>query len=125
MKKFLALLISAAMIFALVAIPAAADGEVQITVATVNDVEPGTDVEVPVTIEGDYEAHILTLFVNYDPENLSIEKKSDIKNGDLFPSGDDAEEAEWAVIKDIDSVPGQAKLGIICPHGDYPITGSG
>ena len=125
MKKFLALLISAAMIFALVSIPAAADGEVQITVATINDVEPGTDVEVPVTIEGDYEAHILTLYVNYDPENLSIEKKSDIKNGDLFPSGDDAEEAEWAVIKDIDSVPGQAKLGIICPHGDYPITGSG
>ena len=124
MKKFLALLISAAMIFALVAIPAAADGEVQFTVDTVTDVTPGDVVEVPIEVDGEYEAHILTIEVHYNADYLTIEKKSDIKNGSIFPSGDDAEEAEWTILKDIET-PGVAKLGIICPHDDYPITGSG
>ncbi len=120
MKKFLALLISVAMVVALVAIPAAAEGEVAFTVATVNDVTPGTDVMVPVTLEGDYEAHIITIELHYDPENLSIEKKADIQSGDLIPA--DAADLGWLIVKDI-SNPGVAKLGIII--SEDPMTGNG
>ncbi len=72
MKKFLALLISVALVMALFAIPAAAEGEVVFTASTVDDVEPGSDVTISVDLTGaDYEAHTLYVILEYDNAMLT------------------------------------------------------
>ena len=83
MKKFLALLISVAMVLALVAIPAAAEGEVVFTVATVNDVNPGDTVQVPITVSnmGDNEAHTLVSHLYYNADMLTV---NNVANGPLL-----------------------------------------
>ena len=129
MKKFLALLISAAMIFALVSIPAAADGEVLIKAGTVNDVEPGEKVTVPISLEGDYTAHILTVDVHYDPANVTVGNGLNIKAGELLPEG--YADANWLVTKTVDDTNGVAKFGLVIgadptlPEEYQALTGSG
>ena len=129
MKKFLALLISAAMIFALVSIPAAADGEVLIKAGTVNDVEPGDKVTVPITLEGDYTAHIITVDVHYDPANVTVGNSLNIKAGELLPEG--YADASWMVTKTVDDTNGIAKFGLVIgadptlPDEYQALTGSG
>ena len=129
MKKFLALLISVAMVFGLVAFPVSAEGEVSITVATVDDVQPGATVTLPVTLEGDYSAHIITVDVTYDPANLTIAGPAKLRAGDLFP--EDYADYGWATVKNVNNDTGVAKFGLmIAGDPSYPeeyqaLSGSG
>ena len=119
MKKFLALLISVAMVFGLVAFPVSAEGEVSITVATVDDVQPGATVTLPITLEGDYSAHIITVDVNYDPANLTIAGPAKLRAGDLFP--EDYADYGWATVKNVNNDTGVAKFGLmIAGDPSYP-----
>jgi hypothetical protein len=111
MKKFFALLISVAMIFGLIAVPVAADGEVIITVATVNDANPGDEVSIPITLSGDYEAHGIRFDLNYDVDNLT---PTAMTYGDLLA---EALDYGWMIVKDLTTVPGKVKLTVICPDG--------
>ena len=115
MKKFLALLVSVVMVMALVAIPAAADGEVVFTASTVENVMPGDDVEIDVTIAGDYEAHTLNMALEYDTTYLEVKQ---FTNGEVLSSAPGA-----VAIPDYTTIPGQVKLGVICPTAG--LTGSG
>jgi len=118
MKKFFALLVAAAMLFCMAAIPAAADGVVTFTVGTVNNVNPGDTVTVPVSISapGGYEAHTLTMHVQYNAEYLTVKK---INNGEIWNNlPDDAMK-----VKDFATHPGDISIGITCPTD--PMTGSG
>ncbi len=82
MRKFLALLISAVMLFTCAAIPAYAEDKTVFVVSTVNDVKPGETVSVPVTLSGaDYEANGLTLHVDFDAARLTL---TDVTEGGVI-----------------------------------------
>ena len=109
MKKFLALLISVALVLALVAVPAAAEGEVTFTVATVNDVHPGDTVEVPLTVTNTtgVGAHTLVAHVLFDANYLTI---NTVTNGPLL-SG-------LVPIIDWTTLEGDVAIGFMAPTGD-------
>lgn len=74
MKKFLAVLFAALMLFSAVSLPVFADGEAPQTeptrfylTAPVYSRE-GSEVSVYLNVEGEYEAHIVSLFVTFDPD---------------------------------------------------------
>ena len=82
MRKFLALLISAVMLFTCAAVPAYAEDKTVFVVSTVNDVKPGETVSVPVTLSGaDYEANGLTLHVDFDAARLTL---TDVTEGGVI-----------------------------------------
>ena len=82
MRKFLALLISAVMLFTCAAVPAYAEDKTIFVVSTVNDVKPGETVSVPVTLSGaDYEANGLTLHVDFDAARLTL---TDVTEGGVI-----------------------------------------
>ena len=109
MKKFLALLVSVAMVFGLIAVPVAADGEVSFTVGTVSGVNPGESVSVPLTIGGaDYEAHSILFKVHYDPEQLTV---TSVNPGPAFMN------RPWDSSPVINTdTPGVIRVGLICPN---------
>ncbi|MBQ1817631.1 MAG: DUF2436 domain-containing protein [Clostridia bacterium] len=109
MKKFLALLISVALVLALVAIPAAAEGEVTFTVATVNDVHPGDTVEVPLTVTNTtgVGAHTLVAHVLFDANYLTI---NTVTNGPLL--GGLVPIIDWTTLE------GDVAIGFMAPTGD-------
>ena len=118
MKKFLALLIAAAMLFCMAVVPAAADGIVTFTAGTVNDVNPGDTVTVPVSISatGDYEAHSLTMHVRYNASALTVKS---VANGEVWSNlPDDA-----LKVKDFATNPGDVAIGITCPSDGMTGTG--
>lgn len=109
MKKFLALLISVAMVIGFAAVPVAAEGEVTFTVATVNDVNPGDTVAIPVTIGGaDFEAHSIVTHLYFDTANLELVS---ITNGEVIANRPD----DAMLIKDYQTNPGDIAIGFICP----------
>ncbi len=121
MKKFLAILMAAAMVMCLV--PAAlADGEVIFTVSTV-DASAGDTVAVTIDVSGaDYEAHGLTLQLNYDTTALTI--ASVVRGAMLVPTmygGQGPDDA--MIVEDHTTIPGSLRLGAICPTN--PITAHG
>ena len=118
MKKFFALLVAAAMLFCMAAIPAAADGVVTFTVGTVNNVNPGDTVTVPVSISapGGYEAHTLTMHVQYNAEYLTV---TGISGGEAWSNlPDDATK-----VRDFATNPGDISIGFMCPTDAMTATG--
>ena len=81
--------------------------------------QPGADVSVKLNIEGEYEAHTLTVYVFFDAEKLSLTSsgltKGDIWMQMLMNSG--------TVLTDTTSVPGKIGLVAIMPADSF--SGSG
>ena len=88
MKKLFALLLSIVLVLSTISIPAFAETESPTRNDVVFDVEnitaePGSDVSVAFTVSGEYEAHALTVAVNYDTSMLSVIGRG-VTQGDIW-----------------------------------------
>ncbi len=118
MKRFLALILSAAMLLCLVAVPASAEGEVTFTATTVSDVNPGDTVSVDIVIGGaDYEAHTMTMNVYYDPDCLTVMSLTNGPAMDELPSG-------AVPVFDYTTEPGNVALGYMCMTDGFTAHGT-
>ena len=119
MKKFIALLIAAAMVCCLVAVPASAEAMVTFTAGTVNDVEPGQTVSIPVSITSTeaYEAHVLRLHVLYNPEYVTV---TGMTPGEVW----NAMPMDATKIADYTTLSGDVALGFLCVTTGVTATGT-
>ncbi|MCR5808717.1 MAG: hypothetical protein K6G56_04055, partial [Clostridiales bacterium] len=110
MKKFLALLVSALMVMGMIPFTAVAatTGEAHFTVDTVDNANPGDTVNVFVNLSGTYEAHIINLSVNYDPEQLEC---TGVKKGDLLKEEDYPEPGMY--MADYTTQPGRVAVSVM------------
>ena len=72
MKKILAALVAFAMVFALAAMPSFAENAPVVFSADNVTAQPGDVVEVNVYLNGNYEAHVLNMRVNFDADLLTL-----------------------------------------------------
>ncbi|MBO6061588.1 MAG: InlB B-repeat-containing protein, partial [Clostridia bacterium] len=86
------------------------------TVGTVEGVVPGSSVTVPVTLTGEYEAHVVTVHVGYNSENLTL---NSITQGELVtnttgafftPDVTNAGDGVFAVLMTTDGMTGDGVL---------------
>ena len=123
MKRFISALVVLMMVLSVVAMPVSAlternhRGTVTFALSSV-EAEPDTDVSVSLTMEGEYAATALTVFVDYDPTMLT--NKGSLKKGDV-----------WYDILDVDGMVQQntgtaGRIGFmaIVPDGEFSSTGT-
>ena len=123
MKRAIALIISVMMLFTLAAVPISAldDAEfrdpTEFAMQTV-EANPGEDVEVAFTVNGEFEANTLTACVYYDPDSVSVVGK--LKKGEVWM---DMLMNGGTVVDSTSDIPG--KIGFMCIMPTDPFTASG
>ena len=123
-KRILSILVAVLMVMAIIpvsALAANADGYADIepvvfSVSTVENAHVGDQIEIIVSINGDYASHGIEMNINYDPACLSFVS---IAPGEILLN----RPIDSMPVISGTSVPGSVKTNLICPSD--PFTGSG
>ena len=94
-----------------------APGDVIFSVGGVHYVAAGSQVNVDLTINGEYEANGMNIWVQYDAENLTL---NNVENGEIMNA---IGNLGGMNILDFTSIPGSVRLGSMLPTN--PVSGSG
>ena len=94
-----------------------APGDVIFSVGGVHYVAAGSQVNVDLTINGEYEANGMNIWVQYDAENLTL---NNVENGEIMNA---IGNLGGMNILDFTSIPGSVRLGSMLPTD--PVSGSG
>ena len=94
------------------------NGPATITMGSAYEVPGGSEITLPLTVEGNYMIHTLNIFVDYDVDVLTIEN---VELGSLIAPSRDG--SDPVVVLDYETVPGSIRLGVIMP--DEALTGEG
>ena len=94
------------------------NGPATITMGSAYEVPGGSEITLPLTVEGNYMIHTLNIFVDYDVDVLTIEN---VEFGSLIAPSRDG--SDPVVVLDYETVPGSIRLGVIMP--DEALTGEG
>ena len=94
-----------------------APGDVIFSVGGVHYVAAGSQVSVDLTIDGEYEANGMNIWVQYDAENLTL---NNVENGEIMNA---IGNLGGMNILDFTSIPGSVRLGSMLPTD--PVSGSG
>ena len=94
------------------------NGPATITMGSAYEVPGGSEITLPLTVEGNYMIHTLNIFVDYDVDVLTIEN---VELGSMIAPSRDG--SDPVVVLDYETVPGSIRLGVIMP--DEALTGEG
>ncbi len=118
MKKFVTILLTALLVFALIPSAVLGEDEATITLSSVENAKPGDEITITASIAGSYKVHVMNFTFEYDPDALEIisaeqgEFLKSLANGNI-------------VLLDHQSLAavGRIALGIACPID--PMQGEG
>jgi len=94
-----------------------APGDVIFSVGGVHYVAAGSQVSVDLTIDGEYEANGMNIWVQYDAEKLTL---NSVDEGEIMKA---IKDLGGMNILDFQSIPGSVRLGSMLPNN--PVSGSG
>ena len=94
-----------------------APGDVIFSVGGVHYVAAGSQVSVDLTINGEYEANGMNIWVQYDAEKLTL---NSVDEGEIMKA---IKDLDGMNILDFQSIPGSVRLGSMLPRD--PVSGSG
>ena len=94
-----------------------APGDVIFSVGGVHYVAAGSQVSVDLTIDGEYEANGMNIWVQYDAEKLTL---NSVDEGEIMKA---IKDLDGMNILDFQSIPGSVRLGSMLPTD--PVSGSG
>lgn len=119
MKKILAALVAFAMVFALAAMPSFAENAPVVFSADNVTAQPGDVVEVNVYLNGNYEAHVLNMRVNFDADLLTLNDAP--TEGAVIAQ---ARSNGAFIVLDHTTVEGSIRLGIMMPTNPFSASGT-